>query len=109
METKDIIFLNESNLATFVGKKIRWSAPSEQEYPYSGVAVIKAVDLTKHRPLTVETISGDDLKYAFLDDHGMKYDEEHGWWTSCCKGDRVLSYSDGYREVTVDKIFDDED
>lgn len=108
MEAKDIIFLSESNLASFIGKKIQWRAPSAQEEPYTGVAIIKAVDLSKHRPLTVETISGDDLSYAFLDDHGMEYNADKGWWT-CCRENRVLSYSDGYREVTVDNIIDDED
>lgn len=66
-------FLTEQNVTELIGKRIEFRAPGAWENGnYGGVAVIKAVDLNQRFPLTVEHVSGDDLKYAFLDDHGLE-------------------------------------
>lgn len=60
--------LTTKNASVLIGKKIKWNAPSDvANAPYEGVAIIKEVDLSKRRPLSVETVSGDSLEYAFLD------------------------------------------
>lgn len=93
------IFLSESNVNNFIGKKITWTAESAQSKPYSGVAVIKSVDMTKRNPLECETIEGDDLSFAFLDNHGLKQVEDGRFTVS--KNDKCLSYSDNYREIEI--------
>lgn len=93
------IFLTETNVSSFIGKKISWKAPSYQSEPYKGVAVIKSVNMNKKRPLECETIYGDDLSFAFLDNHGLK--EIGKGMFKTCLNNRCFSYSDGYREVEI--------
>lgn len=94
-------FLTEQNVTELIGKRIEFRAPGAWENGnYGGVAVIKAVDLNQRFPLTVEHVSGDDLKYAFLDDHGLEpLADGKGWGMTA--GPRCFSYSDQFREVEV--------
>ncbi len=56
--------LNTSNIASFIGKTIRWEAErgaDNAEYgPYTGEAVIKSYDPNNHdHPIEAERVSGD--------------------------------------------------
>ena len=88
--------LTEENVQEFINKKIEFTA----EGNYRGVAVIKTVDMNQHNPLTCECVSGDDLRFAFLDDHGLET-TNGGKTYHIVDGPRCFSYSDGYREVFV--------
>ena len=88
--------LTETNVNDFINKKIEFTA----EGNYRGVAVIKTVDMNQHNPLTCECVSGDDLRFAFLDDHGLET-TNGGKTYHIVDGPRCFSYSDGYREVFV--------
>lgn len=60
--------LSTDNVNSLIGKKIKWSAPGYRANGnYEGISIIKSVDLEKDKPLTTETISGDNLAFAFLD------------------------------------------
>lgn len=73
-------------LHTLIGKTIKWNAPSAKENrPYSGTDKIISVNLGNRNPLKTESIEGDDLQYAFIDD---------------LMDNELLSYSDSYRVVT---------
>lgn len=72
-----------------IGKIITWSAPSSRwNSPYTGVAKITSVDASRSRPITSETIEGDDLDYAFVEDVEMG----------------LLCYGDGDRCVTFEEV-----
>lgn len=96
MET---IFLSENNVNEFIGKVITWTAESGQSKPYRGVAIIKSIDMSKHNPLECETIEGDDLRFAFLDNHGLKKVSD-GRFTTCSEN-KCFSYSDSFREIEI--------
>lgn len=75
-----------------IGKTIIWNAPaSKYNATYGGVAKIVSVDPDNRRPIKTETISGDYLDYAFVDEY-EKEDVEMG----------LLCYSDGGRHVTFE-------
>ena len=67
---------------------------------YRGVAIIKSVDLTKFNPIECECISGDDLHFAILDNHGLET-TDNGNTYHIVDHDRCFSYSDLDREVFV--------
>jgi len=91
--------LTESNVKNFIGKKIEFTASSDSANGnYRGVVVIQSVDMTKRNPITCECVSGDDLRYAFLDNHGLET-TDGGETYHIVDVDRCFSYSDGYREV----------
>lgn len=65
--------LTVNNAKSLEGKIIKWEAPGYYANgKYMGVAKIIAIDLSKRQPIESETISGDNLKYAFInrDDEG---------------------------------------
>ena len=77
------------NIESLIGKTIKWSSPCSSDNArygdYTGVALVKAYVPGDHRPIKVETISGDSLEYAFLsrdkfyfaysdDDRGIGYE-----------------------------------
>ena len=73
-------------LLGLLGKRIRWSAPaSSYNRPYQGVATITGV-LAARRPILSETIEGDMLSVARIDDDGM------------------MVYSDDFRFITFEII-----
>lgn len=56
-------------LPSLLGKTINWSAPAYKgNEPYEGVAKITAVDMEQRRPITAETIEGDEIWFAFQDE-----------------------------------------
>ena len=82
----NLITLTTENLEILKGKKIRWYAPaSKYNNNYTGVALIKEINISERRPIKSETIEGDDLDYAFVDD---------------IMNDGSISYSDSFRNVT---------
>lgn len=84
MTTSNKTTLTASNAKSLIGKKIQWNAPADSaNAPYSGIAIITAVSDDNYRPLTVQTIDGDDLKYAFLVDGEFNYSD----------GDRLVTFS----------------
>ena len=94
-------FLTEKNIDSLIGKKVEFRAPSyEYNRPYYGIAIIKAVDYKKKKPIECESISGDDLKFAFLDNHGLST-KDGGETYQMIDKPRCFSYSDGDREVAV--------
>lgn len=70
---------------------------------YRGISVIKSIDYNHRNPIDCDCLSGDDLKYAFLDDHGLETTDQ-GESYHVTKSCTSFSYSDGYREVFVKKI-----
>ncbi len=77
-----------------IGKTIFWQAPAyKHNEPYGGTAKILEVDNSNRNPITSETISGDDLDYAFVNEYNIE-DVEMG----------LLSYSDGDRYVTFFEV-----
>lgn len=82
----NLITLTTSNVESLNGKKIRWYAPaSKWNENYTGIALITSVDVSERRPIKSETLDGDTLDYAFVDD---------------LMNDGSISYSDSYRNVT---------
>jgi hypothetical protein len=61
--------LTSEILPSLVGKTISWGAAAGKgNESYKGVAKITAVDMSERRPITAETIEGDDIWYAFQDE-----------------------------------------
>ena len=93
--------LTETNVKNLMGKKISFTAEGyDANGNYNGVAVIKSVDITKRFPIECECISGDDLRFAILDNHGLET-TDGGNTYHMVDHDRCFSYSDRYREVFV--------
>lgn len=60
--------LNKANLADYVGKTIRYTAPSAKEnLPSAGVCIIETVDMNERFPVKSKSIIADDMRYAFFD------------------------------------------
>lgn len=93
----ELKIMTVSNVTGLIGKKIRWYAPAyKHNKPYTGVAIITSVDVTKHKPITCAVLEGDELFYAFVDDYDFH------------EGIKCISYSDSYRNVTFEIIEDNE-
>lgn len=94
--------LIKSILLILVGKTISWESESGKgNSGYNGICIITDVDLESSRPIKSETISGDNLKFAFVDSHGL-VSENNGKTYQLNKEneeDYCLSYSDSYREI----------
>lgn len=99
MNTNMYIPLTEQNIQEFIGKTIGFAAEGYNRN-YQGVVLIKSVDMSQKNPISCEVISGDDLQYAFLDDHGL-ITADGGETYQLTKEFRCFSYSDSYREVFV--------
>lgn len=98
--------LTEANVSNFINKKIVFTAEGyEMNRNYRGVAIIKSMDFSKSKPLECDCLEGDDLSYAFLDDHGL-YTEDNGESYRAFKTEteRCLSYTDGYREIFIKEL-----
>lgn len=65
--------LTKKNIQNFIGKQITFTANGYDSQRYSGTAVIRDVDLSKSHPIICERISGDNLKYAFMDMDGESF------------------------------------
>ena len=95
----DFFFLTENNVKSIIGKKIEFIAPGYKDECYKGIATINSVDISKRNPILCTYESGDNLKYAVLDNHGLKTDD--GEIYHFIDNDRCFSYSDTFREIRV--------
>lgn len=69
-------FLTSKNVSDLIGKKIKWTAPAYSgNKPYIGISIINSIDFEKRKPLTCETIEGDELNYAFMDGEDIVYSD----------------------------------
>ena len=120
--TSKTIWLTVEVAKTLVNKTISWRAPMDEEnwddYDtpkfYGGKCIIRKIALTalidvvtennQRHPLVCETISGNDLSYAILENEELQPVNGSETRFSLCPatGDkRTFTYSDLYREVEI--------
>ena len=110
--TSKTLFLTVEVAKTLVGKTISWRAPMDEEnwddYDtpkfFGGKCIIKEINSDNRRALVCETISGNDLSYAILENEELQPVNGSDTRFSLCPatGDkRTFTYSDLYREVEV--------
>ena len=117
--TSRTIWLTVETAKSLINKTIVWRAPMDEENwdcedkPkfFGGKCIIRNVvtDNNNRHPLEVETISGDRLSYAILENEELQPVNGSETRFSLCPatGDkRTFTYSDLYREVEVIGIQD---
>jgi hypothetical protein len=118
--TSKTLFLTVEVAKTLVGKTISWRAPFDEEnwddYDtpkfFGGKCIICEINSDNRRALKCETISGNDLSFAILENEEMQPVNGSETRFSLCPavGDkRTFTYSDLYREVEVIDIQDTEE
>ena len=118
--TSKTIWLTVEVAKTLVNKTISWRAPMDEENwddyntPkfFGGKCIIKEINSDNRRALVCETISGNDLSYAILENEELQPVNGSDTRFSLCPatGDkRTFTYSDLYREVEVIDIKDTEE
>ena len=118
--TNKTLFLTVEAAKSLVGKTISWRAPMDEEnwddYDapkfFGGKCIIKEINSDNRRALVCETISGNDLSYAILENEELQPVNGSETRFSLCPatGDkRTFTYSDLYREVEVIDIQDTEE
>ena len=118
--TRKTIWLTVEVAKTLVNKTIIWRAPMDEEnwddYDtpkfFGGKCIIKEINSDNRRALVCETISGNDLSYAILENEELQPVNGSETRFSLCPatGDkRTFTYSDLYREVEVIDIQDTEE
>ena len=118
--TSKTLFLTVEVAKTLVNKTIIWRAPMDEEnwddYDtpkfFGGKCIIKEINSDKRLALVCETISGNYLSYAILEDEELQPVNGSETRFSLCPatGDkRTFTYSDLYREVEVIDIQDTEE
>ena len=112
MKTTKTMWLTIENAKNLVGKIISWRAPMDEEnwddYDtpkfFGGKCIIKEINSDNRRALVCETISGNDLSYAILENEELQPVNGSETRFSLCPatGDkRTFTYSDLYREVEI--------
>lgn len=115
--TNKTIWLSVEVAKTIINKIIVWRAPMDEEnwddYDtpkfFGGKSIVKEINSDNRRALVCETISGNDLSYAILENEELKPVNGSETRFSLCPavGDkRTFTYSDLYREVEVIDIQD---
>ena len=110
--TSKTLFLTVEVAKTLVNKTISWRAPMDEEnwddYDtpkfFGGKCIIKEINSDNRRALVCETISGNDLSYAILENEELQPVNGSETRFSLCPatGDkRTFTYSDLYREVEI--------
>ena len=110
--TSKTMWLTIENAKSLVGKTIIWRAPMDEEnwddYDtpkfFGGKCIIKEINSDNRRALVCETISGNDLSYAILENEELQPVNGSDTRFSLCPatGDkRTFTYSDLYREVEI--------
>ena len=112
--TNKTMWLTVEVAKSLINKTIVWRAPMDEENwddtatPkfFGGKCIIRAVylDNNNRHPLECETISGDRLSYAILEDEELQpvNGSETRFSLSPATGDkRTFTYSDLYREVEI--------
>ena len=117
--TSKTMWLTVEVAKTLVNKTISWRAPMDEEnwddYDtpkfFGGKCIIKKINSDNRRALVCETISGNDLGYAILENEELQPVNGSDTRFSLCPatGDqRTFTYSDLYREVEIIDIQDAE-
>ena len=110
--TSKTIWLTVEVAKTLVNKTISWRAPMDEEnwddYDtpkfFGGKCIIKKINSDNRLALKCETISGNDLSYAIMEDEELLPVNGSETRFSLCPatGDkRTFTYSDLYREVEI--------
>ena len=110
--TSKTMWLTIENAKSLIGKTIVWRAPMDEEnwddYDtpkfFGGKCIIKEINSDNRRALVCETISGNDLGYAILENEELQPVKGSETRFSLCPatGDkRTFTYSDLYREVEI--------
>ena len=118
--TNKTMWLTVEVAKSLINKVISWRAPMDEEnwdnYDtpkfFGGKCIIKEINSDNRRALVCETISGNDLSYAILENEELQPVNGSETRFSLCPavGDkRTFTYSDLYREVEVIDIQDTED
>ena len=118
--TIETMWLTIENAKNLVDKTIIWRAPMDEEnwddYDtpkfFGGKCIIKEINSDKRLALVCQTLSGDYLNYAILENEELQPVNGSETRFSLCPatGDkRTFTYSDLYREVEVIDIQDTEE
>ena len=110
--TSKTMWLTVEVAKSLINKTIVWRAPMDEEnwddYDtpkfFGGKCIIKEINSDNRRALVCETISGNDLSYAILENEELQPVNGSETRFSLCPatGDkRTFTYSDLYREVEV--------
>ena len=110
--TNKTMWLTVEVAKSLINKTIVWRAPMDEENwdcedkPkfFGGKCIIKRINLDKRLAIVCETISGNDLSYAIIEDEELQPVNGSETRFSLCPatGDkRTFTYSDLYREVEV--------
>ena len=110
--TIETLFLTVEVAKSLINKTIVWRAPMDEENwddygsPkfFGGKCIIKEINSDNRRALVCETISGNDLSYAILENEELQPVNGSETRFSLCPatGDkRTFTYSDLYREVEI--------
>ena len=110
--TRKTIWLTVEVAKSLINKTIVWRAPMDEEnwddYDtpkfFGGKCIIKEINSDNRRALVCETISGNDLSYAILENEELQPVNGSETRFSLCPatGDkRTFTYSDLYREVEI--------
>ena len=110
--TSRTIWLTVEAAKSLINKTIVWRAPMDEEnwddYDtpkfFGGKCIIKEINSDNRRALVCETISGNDLSYAILENEELQpvNGSDTRFSLSPATGDkRTFTYSDLYREVEI--------
>ena len=110
--TNKTMWLTVEVAKSLINKVISWRAPMDEEnwddYDtpkfFGGKCIIKEINSDNRRALKCETISGNDLSYAILENEELQPVNGSDTRFSLCPatGDkRTFTYSDLYREVEI--------
>ena len=110
--TNKTMWLTVEVAKSLINKTIVWRAPMDEEnwddYDtpkfFGGKCIIKEINSDNRRALVCETISGNDLSYAILENEELQPVNGSETRFSLCPatGDkRTFTYSDLYREVEI--------
>ena len=110
--TSKTMWLTVEVAKSLINKTIVWRAPMDEEnwddYDtpkfFGGKCIIKEINSDNRRALVCETISGNDLSYAILENEELQPVNGSETRFSLCPatGDkRTFTYSDLYREVEI--------
>ena len=110
--TNKTMWLTVEVAKSLINKVISWRAPMDEEnwddYDtpkfFGGKCIIKEINSDNRRALVCETISGNDLSYAILENEELQPVNGSETRFSLCPatGDkRTFTYSDLYREVEI--------
>ena len=120
MKANKTMWLTVEAAKSLINKTIVWRAPMDQEnwddYDtpkfFGGKCIIKKINSDKRLALVCETLSGNDLSYAILEDEELQpvNGSETRFSLFPATGEkRTFTYTDLYREVEVIDIQDTEE